>query len=78
MSNYPTYDPGTKILIQYDSLCYGKQNPSKITTDKNGIKWIEAKVITTWQPFFFPGYDVRLPNGTKVPITADRTKPCPN
>ena len=73
---YPDYDPGTKILIQHDALCYGNQPQKKITEDENGKQWIKVTVVTTWQPFFFPGYDVKLPNGQKVPIVAERTKPC--
>ena len=75
MQNYPDYDPGTKILVLYSQI-YGNQPQKKITKDKNGKQWIEVTVVATWHPVFFPGYDVKLPNGQKVPIVAERTKPC--
>ena len=70
LEEYPTLEPGTKAFIEYDRI-YGAQ---KTTQDKNGKSWIRCTIVTTWQPVFFPGYDVRLPSGLKMPVYATRLK----
>ena len=75
--SHPTYEPGTKVLVRHDSLAY-KSIPPDAIVDENGTPWVKAEVVATYQPFFFRGYRVRLPNKKVVPIHADDTKPCPN
>ena len=72
VENYPTLEPETPIFVKYDALMHGR-NPIH-HTDEDGTKWTQVVVLKTFWAFFFPGYQIRLKDGTKVCAHAELCK----